>query len=98
MQDCNQSPQQAKTMKTQPTLPSALTRRRFLTGSVAALCGALAIAGTAAREPYAWEKEGPAVTEFVIKPVTGHPSLLMDPSGIPGLKARYEIKKIFQVL
>ena len=77
-------------MKTQPTLPSALTRRRFLTGSVAALCGALAIAGTAAREPYAWEKEGPAVPEFAIKPVTGHPSLLMDPSGIPGLKARYE--------
>ncbi len=50
----------------------------------------LMAAPPAARAPYPWEKQGPAVPEFTIQPVRSHPCLLMDATDIPEIKRRIE--------
>jgi hypothetical protein len=43
-----------------------------------------------ATRPYPWEKEGPAVREITIQPVTTRPSLLIGPGDIAEIKRRFE--------
>ncbi|NDC53143.1 MAG: hypothetical protein EBZ74_02355 [Planctomycetia bacterium] len=64
---------------------------RLVSPFLAVVAAATAVAADAPpRDAYPWEREGPAVPAFEIRPITARPALLIDPTDVADVRRRFE--------